>query len=108
MFAHSATSNWGAINSALWRSAGASAAPSSSITHLTAMLASITNVFTALHVLAEGELQIASVSGVWSVRRSGQFFKGRLYFIDKGFAENFPLFGLGRAAVACGATLQTS
>ena len=40
MFVHSPTSNSGAINFAFWRSARASAVPSSSTTHLMAMLAS--------------------------------------------------------------------
>ena len=61
------------------------------------MLASIMNVFTGPRVLPEGELQIASVSGVWSAFAVGFSKEG---FVDKGLAENFPMFGLGRAAVA--------
>ena len=56
MFAHSATSNSGAINLAFWRSANASGVTSSSTTHLTAMLASMTSVFTATKENFRGRL----------------------------------------------------
>jgi Winged helix-turn helix len=37
-----------------------------------------------------------------------QFSEGRLNFLGEGLAEDFPMLGLGRAAVPCCATLQTS
>ena len=49
IFAHSATRSSGAISFACRRSANAWSVPASSTTHLTAMLASMTRVFTARH-----------------------------------------------------------
>jgi hypothetical protein len=66
MFAHSATSNSGAISPACLRSISASGVLCSSTTHLTAMLASMTSVFTAPHVLHEEVPPRESVAGVSS------------------------------------------
>jgi len=60
-----------------------------------AMLASITNVFTARHVPPEGGPRTASVSGRQLPQIGGQFSEGRLSFIDKGLAKDFPMLGLG-------------
>src|ERR1700741_1948723 len=51
MFAHSAANNSGAISLARRRTANASDVPSSSTTHFTTTLASMTSVFTAPRVL---------------------------------------------------------
>src|SRR5262249_11545060 len=56
----------GAINFAFCRSSNASAVPSSSTTHLMVMLASMTSMFTAAHVLHEVEPPRVSVFAVLS------------------------------------------
>src|SRR6516162_2655759 len=91
MFAHSATSNSGAINFALLLSASASGVPASSTTHLTAMLASITSVLTALPVPPEGEFLMAFASGVLSASADQlPALRKRAQFRQQGPDEEFP------------------
>jgi hypothetical protein len=63
ILAHSAARSSGAISLERWRSANASPVPSSSTTHFTAMLASMTTVFTARRELRAATPPMASVFG---------------------------------------------
>ncbi len=94
-FADSAISNSGAINLALCLSARASGVPSSSTTHLSAMLASITKVLTALHVLPEGEFPTGSASGASLAFASQRPTRQRMIqlrqsMLDGGFPDARP------------------
>src|SRR6202041_697865 len=66
MLAHSATIRSGAIRLAFCRNASAKSVPSSSTTHLMAILASMTRVFNAPFVLRAEEPQTAFDVALWS------------------------------------------
>jgi hypothetical protein len=67
------------------------------------MLAAMTSVFTASRVSREAAPRKAFCQ---LPQLGGQFVERRLFLGGKCLAEDLPVFGLGRATVARGATLQ--
>src|SRR5258707_11604644 len=91
MLAHSATRSSGATSLLARKSANASVVPSSSTTHFTATLASITSVFTAPRVPHAEEPRMASASAGWLACAVGPLnLRKRAQLLQLEPAEEFP------------------
>ena len=108
MLAHSATIRSGAISLAFCRNASAKSVPSSSTTHLMAILASMTRVFNAPFALRAEEPQTVFDVALWSASKIGcQPIKRWFNLGRQRLTKDLAMLGFRGAPMACSPALQT-